>query len=146
MELAERLIALEHEGWHALVAGNGGAYYRKHLTANAVMAFPFGTLPREDAVAARRRLRGSASRYEIPRWSNSVMTAASSSTASSRSVLATSRTRRWSVARSCGTTTSGNWPSTSSRLHADPDSLVRHPHRPGNPSRWGRVLEGIRAA
>lgn len=52
MELAERLIALEHDGWQALVAGNGGAYHREHLTANAVMAFPFGTLPREDALAA----------------------------------------------------------------------------------------------
>jgi hypothetical protein len=30
MDLAEQLIALEHEGWRALVAGNGGAYFRKH--------------------------------------------------------------------------------------------------------------------
>jgi hypothetical protein len=52
MDLAERLIALEHEGWEAVVAGNGGAYYRKRLTANAVMAFPFGILTREDALEA----------------------------------------------------------------------------------------------
>ena len=42
--LPEQLDALEHEGWRALVAGNGGAYHRKHPHANAVMAFPSGTL------------------------------------------------------------------------------------------------------
>lgn len=42
-QVSEQLIALEHEGWRALVAGNGGAYYRTHLTANAVMAFPVWT-------------------------------------------------------------------------------------------------------
>jgi hypothetical protein len=42
MSLAERLVALEHEGWDALVSGQGGRYYREHLTGDAQMAFPFG--------------------------------------------------------------------------------------------------------
>lgn len=52
MDLAETLIALEHEGWEALAAGDGAAYYRKHLTGDAVMAFPFGILTREEALEA----------------------------------------------------------------------------------------------
>ena len=52
MDLAKRLIALEHEGWQALAAGHGAAYYRQHLAANAVMAFPFGVLTREGALEA----------------------------------------------------------------------------------------------
>jgi hypothetical protein len=52
MTLAERLIALEREGWEALVAGRGGAYYRKKLATNTMMAFPFGVLTREDAIDA----------------------------------------------------------------------------------------------
>jgi hypothetical protein len=50
--LAEQLIRLERDGWEALVAGRGGAYYREHLTANAVMAFPFGVLSREATIEA----------------------------------------------------------------------------------------------
>lgn len=52
MDLAGRLIDLEREGWEALAAGNGGAYYRERLTTNAVMAFPFGILSREAALEA----------------------------------------------------------------------------------------------
>jgi hypothetical protein len=50
--LTARLVDLEREGWAALVAGNGGAYYRNHLSANALMAFPFGVLTRAAAVEA----------------------------------------------------------------------------------------------
>ena len=50
MALAEQLIQLEREGWEALVAGRGGAYYREHLSANAAMAFPFGVMTREAAI------------------------------------------------------------------------------------------------
>jgi hypothetical protein len=32
MSLAQRLIALEHEGWDALVEGNGGRYYQQSPT------------------------------------------------------------------------------------------------------------------
>lgn len=52
MSLAEELIALEHEGWDALVAGNGGRYYREHLTADVLMAFPFGVLTRDATIEA----------------------------------------------------------------------------------------------
>jgi hypothetical protein len=48
--LAERLIRLEREGWEALVAGRGGEYYREHLTAGALMAFPFGVMTRDAAI------------------------------------------------------------------------------------------------
>jgi Domain of unknown function (DUF4440) len=47
----------EREGWQALASGNGGAYYREHLSANAVMAFPFGILTREDALEAMEAAR-----------------------------------------------------------------------------------------
>jgi hypothetical protein len=50
--LAEGLIALEREGWNALSSGAGGAYYREHLTDDALMAFPFGVLGREATIAA----------------------------------------------------------------------------------------------
>ena len=52
MSLAERLVALEHERWDALVAGEGGRYYREHLTDDALMAFPFGVLTREATIEA----------------------------------------------------------------------------------------------
>jgi hypothetical protein len=52
MSLADRLIALEHEGWDALVAGEGGRYYREHLTDDALMAFPFGVLTRAATIEA----------------------------------------------------------------------------------------------
>jgi hypothetical protein len=52
LPLSERLIALEREGWEALVAGNGGTYYREHLSANALMVFPFGALTRQEAIDA----------------------------------------------------------------------------------------------
>jgi hypothetical protein len=43
----DELIELEREGWRALSSGAGGAYYRKRLTDNALMAFSFGVLTRE---------------------------------------------------------------------------------------------------
>jgi hypothetical protein len=52
VRLADRLIGLERAGWEALVAGQGEAYYREHLAANAVMAFPFGILDRQAALQA----------------------------------------------------------------------------------------------
>ena len=52
MSFSGELIALEREGWEALVAGGGGEYYRQKLTAGAVMAFPFGVLTREATIEA----------------------------------------------------------------------------------------------
>jgi hypothetical protein len=59
MSLAERLIALEHDGWDALLAGEGGRYYREHLTDDALMAFPFGVLTRAATIDAME---------SAPRW------------------------------------------------------------------------------
>lgn len=51
-ELDATLVRLEHEGWEALASGRAGAYYRSVLTADALMAFPFGVMTREAAIAA----------------------------------------------------------------------------------------------
>ena len=48
----DHLIDLERQGWDALSSGAGGTYYREHLTDDAVMAFPFGVLTRQDTIAA----------------------------------------------------------------------------------------------
>ena len=64
MSLAERLVALEHEGWGALVAAEGGRYYGEHLTLDALMAFPFGVLTREATIEAMEAAPPWA-RYEI---------------------------------------------------------------------------------
>ena len=46
------MIEAERDGWHALVSGEGAAYYREHLTDDALMAFPFGVLSWEQAIEA----------------------------------------------------------------------------------------------
>jgi hypothetical protein len=46
------LVALEHQGWEALVGGEAAAYYGEHLAPNAVMAFGFGVMEREEAIAS----------------------------------------------------------------------------------------------
>jgi hypothetical protein len=50
--MTQELIALEHEGWEALVAGDAARYYGERLTEGALMAFPFGTMERADAITA----------------------------------------------------------------------------------------------
>jgi hypothetical protein len=52
MSFEDELIELEREGWRALCSSAGGAYYREHLTGNALMAFAFGVLTREAAIEA----------------------------------------------------------------------------------------------
>src|SRR3954451_10512492 len=52
MRVHDELIELEHEGWNALVAGDAAAYYGERLAADAVMAFPFGMMGREEAIAS----------------------------------------------------------------------------------------------
>jgi hypothetical protein len=49
------LVELEHAGWQALSAGNGGSYYSEHLAADAMMAFSFGVLDRDAAIEAMRQ-------------------------------------------------------------------------------------------
>jgi hypothetical protein len=50
--LLDLLLGLERAGWEALSSGRGGAYYSEHLTQNALMAFPFGVMTREEAIDA----------------------------------------------------------------------------------------------
>jgi hypothetical protein len=51
-DLEQELIEAEREGWQALASGRGGEHYRQHLAANAVMAFPFGVMSRQEAIDA----------------------------------------------------------------------------------------------
>lgn len=46
------LLELEHEGWRALSTADGAAYYADRLADDALMAFPFGLLDREQTLAA----------------------------------------------------------------------------------------------
>jgi hypothetical protein len=50
--LYDLLLGLEREGWEALSSGQGGMYYREHLTENALMAFAFGVMTRQEAIEA----------------------------------------------------------------------------------------------
>ena len=51
-DLAQELIDAEREGWEALASGRGGEHYQTHLAPNAVMAFPFGVISRQEAIDA----------------------------------------------------------------------------------------------
>ena len=46
------LITLERQGWQALADGRGGEYYGENLAEDALMAFTFGVMGRDDAIAA----------------------------------------------------------------------------------------------
>jgi hypothetical protein len=50
--MAQELIMVERRGWDALCSNDAVAYYRGHLTEDAVMAFPFGVMGREEALSA----------------------------------------------------------------------------------------------
>jgi hypothetical protein len=50
--LAAEIVEAEGEGSRELSAGQGGQYYRQHLTDDALMAFSFGVLEREQAIVA----------------------------------------------------------------------------------------------
>jgi hypothetical protein len=52
MRIEERLLEVERRGWTALSSGDGGAHYRQHLTDDALMAFSFGVMTRDQAIAA----------------------------------------------------------------------------------------------
>lgn len=58
------LVDLEKRGWQALADGEGGPYYREHLTDDALMAFPFGVLSREATISAMESARPSTT-YDI---------------------------------------------------------------------------------
>ncbi len=48
----EEFVALERAGWNALAGPQGAEYYRQHLSADALMAFPFGVIDRAQAIGA----------------------------------------------------------------------------------------------
>ena len=60
---SDELIQIERHGWEALCSSDADAYYRRHLTEDA-MAFPFGVLNREEALDAMARA-DPWSRYEM---------------------------------------------------------------------------------
>jgi hypothetical protein len=46
------LIGIERRGWEALCSDDAEAYYRQHMTEDALMAFPFGLMDKEEALKA----------------------------------------------------------------------------------------------
>lgn len=53
-DLTQTLIALEDHAWRGLSQGTGAEFYERNLTPDALMAFPFGLLDREAAIASLR--------------------------------------------------------------------------------------------
>lgn len=51
-DLPARLLHEEHEGWQAVLAGQGGSYYRRSMTRDALMIRPGEVLSREQAAAS----------------------------------------------------------------------------------------------
>jgi hypothetical protein len=50
--VTQALLAREEEAWRALAAGTGADFYRRNLTDDALMVFPFGVLDRAATIAA----------------------------------------------------------------------------------------------
>jgi len=50
--VADELIRVERRGWEALCSDEAPSYYQQHLTDDALMAFPFGVMEREEALSA----------------------------------------------------------------------------------------------
>jgi hypothetical protein len=63
-EWNNELIQIERRGWEALCSADAGAYYRQHMTEEALMAFPFGVMDRQAALNAMADAEPW-SRYEI---------------------------------------------------------------------------------
>jgi hypothetical protein len=55
--LERELIELEKQGWQALCTPGGADYYREHLADDALMAFPFGVLDRQQSLDAMETAR-----------------------------------------------------------------------------------------
>jgi len=51
-QLNRELIEVERRGWEALCTDEAEAYYRHHMTEDALMAFPFGVMTKEEALSA----------------------------------------------------------------------------------------------
>jgi hypothetical protein len=52
VEWNNELIQIERRGWEALCSADAEAYYRQHMTEEALMAFPFGVMNRQEALNA----------------------------------------------------------------------------------------------
>jgi hypothetical protein len=50
--LALELIQVERRGWDALCSDDAVSYYTAQLTDDAIMAFPFGIMQRDEALGA----------------------------------------------------------------------------------------------
>jgi hypothetical protein len=46
------LIQIERRGWEALCSHDAEAYYREHMAEDALMAFPFGVMDKDEALRA----------------------------------------------------------------------------------------------
>ena len=53
-ELRHTLVSTETAGWQALSDGTGADFYDQHLTADAIMVFPFGVLARQQSIESIR--------------------------------------------------------------------------------------------
>lgn len=51
-DLPARLLHEEHEGWQAMLAGQGGSYYRRSMTRDAIMIRPGEVMTRDQAAAS----------------------------------------------------------------------------------------------
>jgi hypothetical protein len=49
---AQELIQVERKGWEALCSAEAVTYYRQHLTEDALMAFRFGVMDRDEVLSA----------------------------------------------------------------------------------------------
>jgi hypothetical protein len=49
---AQELIQVERKGWEALCSAEAVTYYRQHLAEDALMAFPFGVMDRDEVLSA----------------------------------------------------------------------------------------------
>lgn len=50
--LTQELIEVERRGWEALCSPDAAGYYGRHLSEDALMAFPFGIMDRAESLAA----------------------------------------------------------------------------------------------
>jgi hypothetical protein len=63
-DLPARLLHEAHEGWRAILAGRGGDYYQRTMTADALLILPGAVLGR-DQVRAALSAAAPLDRYEL---------------------------------------------------------------------------------
>jgi hypothetical protein len=55
-DLPARLLHEEHEGWQAILAGHGGDYYRRTMTADGLLILPGRIVTRDEAIAVFKEM------------------------------------------------------------------------------------------